>query len=79
MKGKIVYLVMHNITVVKMSPYKQFRGSRKNIRELPQYTYCFTYSFTRQKKKIEDTHIYGGSSHKKAFLEIGVSEQLTKF
>ena len=71
----------NNITMVKMRPYKQFRGSRQNIGELPLQTYFFTYSFTRQKKcmKIyifED--INGGSSHKTVFLEISVPKQLTK-
>ena len=77
MKGKAVYLAMYNTTMVKIIPYKQFRGSWENIRELPLQTYCFTYLFTRQKKQIEE--INGGNSHENAFLETGVSEQLTKF
>ena len=80
-KAKAVHLVMYNITMVKMRPYKQFRGSRQNIRELLLQTCFFTYSFTRQKKYMkiyifED--INGGSSHKNVFLEISVPKQLTK-
>ena len=76
MKAKFVCLVKLYITMVKMRPYKQFIGSRENIRELPLWTYCFTYSFTRQKKQIKE--INDRSSKRNTFLEIGVPKQLTK-
>ena len=45
---------MYIITIVKIGLTEKLEVLSENIRELSQQTYCFTYSFARLKKWIEE-------------------------